>query len=237
MWGLISDYKGQHLAIAFSIIIILVYTVWNWIYLRFFTYNEYGILVSNEKKIKEKINDKLQKEDITNILASADEHRLILGLSEMNELENIRLKTLLSSNEKLTPWEHKAQLLISGFMHRIKFKDTQIINQQKLILETCIKILQYLSKQAAIHEFSVPIIIDILAFSQEFYQGLNSTNSPFLQLPYMTRNIISKLDLQNTSFKDYISLPPEKRNLSLAFNEQQIEIIESSISQLPKPST
>ena len=82
----------------------------------------------------------------------------------------------------------------------------------------------------------MPIIIDILAVSQEFYQGLNSTDSPFLQLPYMTRNIISKLDLQNTSFKDYISLPPEKRNLSLAFNEQQIEIIESSISQLPKLS-
>ena len=67
---------------------------------------------------------------------------------------------------------------------------------------------------------------------------MKTDDSPFLQLPHMTKEILSRMDVRSgrDGFKEFIARDPGRRELGKFFTPEQTKEIESAIASYPKIS-
>ena len=228
-----DEYKNYTLIVFFTFLLIIIPGGGYWLYSILFKYNKYGILASNEYKFGKLVNEKLKAKNIPELLSNADEFSKGLTSTSVGELEKLPNKLKLP---EITPISYKVQLLMHSFISKFEIKDPKLLEDQKYVLLLTLRLLSYLADLTSQIGYSIPIIPEVLKFSQNFYQCQDPNDSDFLQLPFMTDAIIKKLRLEKESFKKYIGLTPEERNLTSAFTESEAKIIESTISMLPRIS-
>eukprot|EP01022_Parablepharisma_sp_SALTPOND_P033066 TRINITY_DN88126_c2_g1_i1.p1 TRINITY_DN88126_c2_g1~~TRINITY_DN88126_c2_g1_i1.p1 ORF type:complete len:847 (-),score=111.14 TRINITY_DN88126_c2_g1_i1:1552-4092(-) len=224
-----EEYRTVTLIMFFLFLLVIIPGGGWWIYSTVFKYNKHGILTVNEAKFEELVDEELKAKEVPEVLSEAAEYQERIQPEEPKELEK-----LLPKEEGVSAKSRKVQLLISAFMNKVPISNSKLLDEQRYVLMLAPRMLAYLADMTAQPGFESPVILQILEFSQHFYQGLNDEESPFLQLPYMTKDTIAQLRLQKKPFKEFLSLTPEKRGLSPTFNETQIQAIESTIATLPK---
>jgi len=213
------------LIILFVIVLFVLPGFGYCLYAMLYNKNKYKILSSNEDKLRMLMNHKVKEANVPEIIANADEFKWYLKPKMKPECENIGKELGIKAKDPLT---YKPQVLIQAFINNIPINDEETVKDQKFVLKTSARVISYLADLS----LNDPSILEILKFSQRLYQQLKPNESPMMQLPYMTKEIIDKLRV--SSFKDYISLTPEKRNLTSIFSESQAKDIEAAIKTFPK---
>eukprot|EP00826_Nyctotherus_ovalis_P043551 TRINITY_DN4599_c0_g1_i9.p1 TRINITY_DN4599_c0_g1~~TRINITY_DN4599_c0_g1_i9.p1 ORF type:complete len:551 (-),score=207.49 TRINITY_DN4599_c0_g1_i9:60-1691(-) len=225
--------KGENgvmtLIILFVMVLVVIPGFGYCLYLSLYRSNKYEILSSNEKEFEAAIksNNKLKEKDVPEIVAAAREFTIYMKPNLEPECENIGKELGVKTKDSFC---YKPLVLLQAFVRKIPIHNAQMLQDQNFVVKTSARVLSYLADLAS----KSPVIVEVLKFSQKFYQQLKVNDSPLMQLPHMTKEAISKLDASRTTFRDFISRSPQDRNLTSLFNESQAKDIEAAIAALPK---
>jgi len=229
------------LSVFFFVLLVLIPGGGMWWYSTVSKYNKHGILDENIKRYGPLLNENLPLKKISFVMGTTVEFEENISISE-NEAPTLQRLLTQTSTEKpknLKPKIMKAQLLINAYMQNALIEDPKLLRDQDYILLIAPRILSYIIELSM--EYSIQwklIALRILKFSQLFFQGLDYGDSHYLQLPFMTKDILKKLQKKsrntNKPFRDYISLPKDQLGLNETFTPEETKIIETTIDAMPR---
>lgn len=225
--------KGENdvmtLIILFVMVLVVIPGFGYCLYAVLYRSNKYEILSSNEEKFEAliKSNKKLKDKDVPEMVAGADEFTIHLTPGLSPECESIGKELGVKTKDALS---YKPLVLMQAFVHKVPINGARMLHDQNFVLKMSARVLSYLAEIAS----QSPVVVEVLKFSQKFYQQLKVNDSPLMQLPHMTKETISKLDASRSTFRDFIARSPQDRNLTSLFSESQAADVEAAIAALPK---
>ncbi|EMR09310.1 hypothetical protein PNEG_02269 [Pneumocystis murina B123] len=173
------------------------------------------------------------------LISQSQEYKFLTGFED--ELKTIEQKILQKDNKYLLHKQQdlsyrKTYLLLYAHFHRIGLQSFKLRKEQISLLESILALHAGLLSISLIYGFLQPIIY-IMELSQSIVQGIPSSGSPLLQLPYISKKIakgiLEKIGYPIT-LQQFIKIPEEKRrSLLSSYTDKEYSLIMDVASKIP----
>lgn len=167
-----EEYQTYTLIALSTFILVIVPALGWWIYNGVFRFNKHGIYNGNEEKFEEVIDSSMEAADVPAVMSAALEYQEKVQTedAECEELTKLAGDLETKRGKDATSKDFKIQLLVEAFVNKIPLQSKRLVEEQQYVLLLAPRMLSFLADMAAEGHFKKPVLLEILEFSQAFYQ-------------------------------------------------------------------